>query len=198
MLSGAFVRWQILAWRPELTRPAEVAAYARLRFTETFGKAARDWVVVNSPQPPGKAVPACAIDAAFMQALRTVCLDTGARLDRITPYFASVVDRWCPTLKSGLAWFGAIEPECVSLGLLRHGDWLGLHTQRVQDNWREVLPGMMARVGIAAGLAPAAAPLYLTGPGPRAVSDDGMPFVWLVPRDTMPESAGAYRMALGV
>lgn len=190
VLSGAFVRWQILAWRPELSRPEEVAAYASLRFTETFGKAARDWDVLYSPQLPGKAVPACAVDAALVQALRTLCTDTGARLELVTPYFAAAVDGGCPALKSGPVWFGTIEPECVTLGLLRKGDWLGLQSQRVADNWRDVVPGMMARVAIAAGLAPASAPLYLTGPGPAQGRDGALPFVWLAPRDS---GAGATR-----
>ena len=198
VLSGAFVRWQILAWRPELTRPKELAAYASLRFTETFGKAARDWDVLHSPQPPGKAVPACAVDAALMQALRSVCQDSGARLDLVTPYFASALDRGCPALKSRLAWFGAIEPERVTLALLQNGDWLGLHSQRVEDHWRDVLPGMMARVAIAAGLAPASAALHLTGLGPAQVSGSAMPFVWLAPRDGILEPADARRMAPAV
>ena len=198
VLSGSFVRWQVLPWRTELSGLDELAAYARLRFTETFGKVASNWDVLHAPQPPGKAVPACAVDTAFVQALRTVCADAGARLDLVTPYFASAVDRWCPTLKGDVVWFAAIEPRCVSLGLVRNGDWLGLNTQRCDGNWSDLLPGMMARIGVVAGLGQASAPLYLTGTGPQPVASAALPFVWLTPRNIDSGPDGGSRLALGI
>lgn len=198
VLSGSFVRWQVLPWQSELSGLAELATYARLRFTETFGKIASNWDVLHAPQPPGKAVPACAVDTALVQALRTVCADAGARLDLVTPYFASAVDRWCPTLKGQVVWFAAIEPQCVSLGLLRNGDWLGLNTQRSDGNWPDLLPGMMARIGVVAGLVPASAPLYLAGTGPRPAASAALPFVWLMPRKIDAGLDSGARLALGV
>lgn len=197
VLAGRFVRWQLLPWRAALTRPQELAAYATLRFRETHGKAVEDWQVLHAPQPPGKTVPACAVDAALLQALRGVGADSGARLVSVTPYFAAAFDRWRPMLKGKVVWFGLLEEDALSLGLLRAGDWVGLHTQRLdpeRGDWRAVLPAMLARIGIPAGL-DQAAPLYLAGAGAPPAPVDDLPFTWLRPR--LGSLADA-RLALGV
>ena len=46
VLSGRFVRWQLLAWHPELARQEEVAAHARLRFAETPASVGLEWSMV--------------------------------------------------------------------------------------------------------------------------------------------------------
>lgn len=184
VLSGRFVRWQLLPWRAELTRPQEVAAFAQLRFRETYGKAAEEWRVLHAPQPPGRAVPACAVDAALLDALRKTSKEAGARLAAVTPYFASAFDRWRGNLKNGSAWFGLIEPDCLSLGLLREGGWIGLRAQRLGEDWREALPGLMAQIGIPAGADAAPAPLYLAGEGEAPAPAADLPFTWLRPQAT--------------
>ena len=198
VLSGRLVRWQLLPWRPEVTQPKELATYALLRFRETFGKAADDWQVLHSLQPPGKAVPACAVDAALMEALRTTCEAAGARLATVTPYFSCAFDRWRDVLDKKAAWFGLIETDCVSLGLLREDNWTGLRSQRVDEDWRDVLPGMMAQIGIAAGLAEASPPLYLAGDSELPAPAVGLPFTWLQPKAQTARAVLGWRMALGV
>lgn len=198
VLSGSFLRWLLLEWRPELTRQHEVAAYAQLRFAETFGKAAAQWQVLHSVLPAGRAAPACAVDAALVQALRKVCNDAGARLELVAPYFGCAADHWRGALGRGTAWFGLLEPDWVSLGLLRDGAWRGLRAQRVEGDWRDVLSGLMGRMGVAAGLVEAPSSVYLAGacepPAPSAT----MPFVWLRPGGAAGGAADARRLALGI
>jgi len=198
VLSGRFVRWQLLPWRAELTRPDELAAYAALRFRETFGAVAGDWQLMLSPRPPGKAVLACAVDVALMQALRTTCESVGAKLAAVTPYFAAAFDHWRGELGNKAAWFGLIESDCVSLGLLRDGDWMGLRTQRISGHWCDVLPGLMAQIGIAAGLAETALPLYLVGEGEPPTPAVGLTFTWLQPKVPAQGTLPGGRMAMGI
>lgn len=179
VLSGRFVRWQLLPWQAEVSQPKELAAYASLRFHETFGKVANDWQVMHSPQPPGQTVPACAVDAALIAALRSNCDVASATLVTVSPYFASEFDRWRTSFNKKSAWFGLIESDCVSLGLLRDGQWLGLRSQRLDADWRDALPGMMAQMGIAVGLSEESVPLYLTGGGGAPPRVAGLAFTWL-------------------
>lgn len=198
VLSGRFVRWQLLPWRPELTRGSELAAYAALRFRETFGAAAQGWQVLHAPQPPGRPVPACAIDGALLEALRSGCAAVGARLSLVTPYFACAFDHWRRTIGRNTAWFALVEADCVSLALVQGGQWTGVYTQRIDQKWQQVLPGMLAQTGIAAGLAQQQAPLYLAGPDAPPAPINGLPFTWLQPRLRNSDADAGCRMAFGV
>lgn len=197
VLSGRFVRWQLLPWRPEISRPDELATYAALRFRETFGQVVDSWEIMLSPQPPGKATLACAIDAALLDALRTTCRGSGAQLAAVSPYFAVAFDRWQHVLGKKTAWFGLVESDCVTLALLRDGDWVGLRTQRVDANGCAALPAMMAQIGICADVAVAALPLYLVGDAGNPVAIDGLAVTWLEPKELLNCASPGGRMALG-
>ena len=179
LLSGRFVRWQLLPWQDEVSRPKEIETYASLRFSSIFGKAASSWQVTHSPPRPGLPVPACAVDATLISALRKACDEAGVSLTSIEPYFSFEFDRLRSSLHKKAAWFGLIESDCVSLGLLRAGQWLGLRSQRIDGEWRDVLPGMMAQLGIAVGLKEESVPLFLTGGDNTPTPTAGLAFTWL-------------------
>ncbi len=207
VLSGRFVRWQLLPWRNELTHSNEVAAYTSLRFLETFGKSAQDWQMVHSPQGPARPAPACAVDAALMDALQQLNATTSARLDLVTPYFSAAFDQWRGKLRNKPTWFGAIESDCVTLGLLKDNHWVSLQSQRLSDDWREILPGMMAQMRIALGMADPSMPIYLVGeagpatsPAPPAKLNPqrDLQVVWLKPAAGSGHKVPGHRLALGV
>lgn len=196
VLSGCFVRWQLLPWRNELTQPQEMAAYAALRFREVYGAAADHWRILYAAHVPGRSMPACAVDIAMMEAIRGACLAAGARLATVTPYFSSAFGHWQRDLDSRAAWFGVVEPDCLSLGLMRRQNWLSLRTERLEGDWREGLARMMAQAGIAADPGQVSPPLYLAGMGERPERGGTLPFSWLQPR-----AGGALRdcrLAFGV
>jgi hypothetical protein len=121
VLSGRFVRWQLLPWRTELSGRSETQAYAGVRFRETFGKVSESWEILPVAMPPGKTAPACAVDKALITALESVCKEHGARLQVVTPYFASAFDTWRAQLPGDVAWFGTVEVDSCTLGLLQGG-----------------------------------------------------------------------------
>jgi hypothetical protein len=114
-----------------------------------------------------------------MLALSSTCEATGARLAVVTPYFASAFDHRRKALDGKTSWFGLIEADCLSLGLLQGGNWVALRSQRLDDDWREVLPSMMVQMGIVANLADAQVPLYLVGEGAAPAPQPGLAFTWL-------------------
>jgi hypothetical protein len=203
VLSGRFVRWQLLPWRNELTHGREVAAYTSLRFLETFGRTAQDWHMAHSPQGPARPVPACAVDAALMDALQQLGVSAGGRLALVTPYFSAAFDQWRGKLGRKPTWFGAIESDCVTLGLLKDNHWVSLQSQRINGDWRETLPGMMAQMGISVGLADPTMPIYLVGEsapeGSGTVKTQcDLPVVWLKPTAAQGAKVPGHRLALGV
>ncbi len=201
VLSGRFVRWQLLPWRNELTHSKEVGAYTSLRFLETFGKSAQDWHITHSLQGPARPVPACAVDAALMDTLQHLCASAGGRLTLVTPYFSAAFDQWRGKLGTKPTWFGAVESDCVTLGLLKDNRWVSLQSQRVSESWQDILPGMMAKMGIAAGLSDPTMTIYLVGEsGPAVVPEmqRNLPVVWLKPAAAQGHRVPGHRLALGV
>lgn len=196
VLSGRFVRWQLLPWRAGIARPRELAAYASLHFREVFGPVAEQWQVLYAASAPGCPVPACAVDLAFMAALRGICATAGARLAAARPYFATASGHWHRRLDRRNAWFGLVEPDHVSLGLLQDRRWTSLRAQRLDGDWRAVLPRLMAQAGLAAGVAQEAVPVYLAGAMAQPAGGGELQFFWLQP--PAGRIAPDCRMALGV
>jgi hypothetical protein len=197
VLAGRLVRWQLLPWRPELKGPRELATYAGLRFRETYGRCAESWRVSCSPQLPGRAIPACAVDGGLVDGLNRVSQAAGLRLGRVTPYYAAAFDNWRDKLPRETAWFGLVEPDCLSLGLVRDGSWLALRSERLGRSWPEAVAATMAQLSIATGLDTRDAPLFLTGGNQPALAATDLRCSWLSPRE--PGLAEAHwRLALGV
>lgn len=203
VLSARFVRWQLLAWPPQIGRPDEWAAYATLRFRETYGVAVDGWRLAYPDPVPGQAVPASAIDTALIDALQAMGAASGAQIVCLTPYVSAAFDRWRGRLGRGTAWFGVVEPGHISLCLLHRGGWHGLrsvrHTGSSAAGWLAALPPLQAQMGVASGLAfEQEPPLFLAGctgaPPSRADRD----VTWLSPAGDRDAAPALDRMAWGV
>ncbi len=163
-LSGRFVRWQLLPWNDALAGPAEWQAFARWRLRETYGPLADQWAIQYAVRRPGQTVCACAIDQGLIDAQQQTCNTAGVPLQSVTPYFASAFAYWRRKLDRRAAWFVVRESDCLSLGLLRSGDWLGITSSRVDGHWRAALDRMMLQAALPVGMEPTAAPMYLVAP----------------------------------
>ena len=200
-LSGRFVRWQLLPWQAELTGAGERDAFAALRFRENFGTAAQSWRVMLPQLPPGKATPACAVDASLVDALQAACVGSSARIASLTPYFSAAFDRWRARFK-GACWFVLLESDCLSFGLIQNADWRCLYSQRLDGDWRGQLPSTLTQAAIACGLGPEVLPIYLAGDlasAPQPLRTPELACDWLAPSYPRGlQSAPGLRLALGV
>jgi hypothetical protein len=197
VLCGRWVRWQLLPWRAELSGRAELAAYAALRFRETYGKAAQDWSILPAALSPGHTAPAAAIDSALLEALRATCVAHGAQLQSLTPYFSAAFDSWRSGIRGQTAWFGTLEADHLTLGLLQESQWTALQTQRLHGDWREPLAALQAQMALSCALPEGAQPLYLAGDMAAPVAQSAQPFTWFSPKQTGAHKPPGLRLALG-
>lgn len=197
VLSGRFVRWQLLPWRVELSGRAELTAYAALRFRETYGKAVQDWNILPAALAPGCTAPAAAVDSALIEALTQSCQAQGAQLQELSPYFSSAFDAWRRHIKGQAAWFGTVEADTLTLGLLRGGQWTALQTRRLNGDWRVPLPALMEHIALSCDVPEGVGPLYLAGDIPAPAVQATLPFTWLAPRQAAERAAPGLRLALG-
>ncbi len=202
LLAGRLARWQLLPWRAELSSADEQAAYATLRFKETYGRAVQDWQVLPAIVSPGNTAPAAAVDRALIEALGLACSCSGATLQSVTPYFSSAFDAWCSRIKGPAAWFGTVEADTLTLGLLQGGQWTALQTQRFAGDWRSPMQALMVQIAQVCGVPVAAdaPPLYLAGDiaTPNTThSATGPAFVWLQPQPLSTPTPPGLRLAMG-
>ena len=201
-LSSQLVRWQLLEWQPQLVRPLELEAYARLRFRATFGSAADSWRVVHTEPLPGRALPACAIDETLLSELDSLKSIGETSVASVVPYFSAAFDRWRSSVGQKMAWFGVAEPGSLTLGLLHRGVWHGLRSARLTDasasGWRSVLPALQAQIQLASGLDLSKEPptVYLVGCGAESGRSSDPRLVWLAGERV--GRPGIERMAWGV
>lgn len=202
VLSARFVRWQLLAWQPQLKRPEEWAAYAMLRFRHTYGASVDGWRLAYPEPQPGQATPVSATDATLIDALHAAATANGAQIAQVTPYFSSAFDRWRKRLGRHTAWFGVLEPGHVSLCLINKGVWHGLRSVRQTGeaaDWQTVLSPLQAQMGVASGLSlEQQPPLFLAGcmGAPPSFADPST--TWLAPANDSVGASGLHRMAWGV
>ncbi len=172
-LSGRFVRWQLLPWNDALAGPAEWQAFARWRLRETYGPLADQWAIQYAVRRPGQAVCACAVDQALIDALQQTCIAAGVPLQSVNPYFSTAFAYWQRKLDRRAAWFVVRESDCLSLALLRSGDFLGIVSSRIDGHWQAALDRMMLQAALPVGMEPTAAPVYLVAPAGTVDSDPG-------------------------
>ncbi len=133
VLSSHFVRLQLLPWQAELKTRAEWQAYGTFRFQEIYGSVADAWDIVLSNEPPGRAVMACAVDRALLDALKELAGERGGRLVSVQPAFALAWNRHRKSLGAAAGAFVLAEPGRLCAGLCRDGAWFALRNQSVTE-----------------------------------------------------------------
>jgi hypothetical protein len=198
ILGGRLVRWLVMEWDPALTRAEERLAVARLRFQQVYGTQALAWQVTLPLQAPGCATLACAVDKALIDALQETSRSMELRLKLVTPYFASAIDRYLPRERASDFWFGLVEPDHLTLGLVCQGQWRQLRSQRLQHSLQSTLQSTMTQMYLSAGLETAPARLLLAGQPPAANSPFTLPCSWLPAGKVAAAQTAAQRMVWGV
>ena len=136
MLSGHFMRYQLLPWRDDLQDPEEELAAARLGFADVFGDVAATWSIRLSHDAPGIPRLAAAVDAGLVEAISDAAQAAGALLVSLQPSLVAVANCWRRHFdRKCSAWLVVHEENRLSLALLQHGRWQWLRSLRVGADW---------------------------------------------------------------
>lgn len=135
VLSSFFVRYSLVPLNAALTSAAERLALARHCLSRIHGNAVEGWMVRLSGEV------ACGVDAALVHALRDAL---GKRLRSLQPHLMASFNRSRGRLGAS-GWFVDVEPGLASVALVANGAWQSLRSLRVGAQWKEELPGLLAR-----------------------------------------------------
>lgn len=145
VLSSHFVHYAHVPWHELLNSEAEQLAYARQRFVQVHGEAARAWVLRISRAAPKQSRIACAIQPSLLAALDDALAPLGQRYVSLQPHLMTSFNHWRQRLGSQPCWLAVVEPGLLCLALLQDGQWQSVRSMKLGSNWPEQLPDLLAR-----------------------------------------------------
>jgi predicted secreted protein len=159
ILSHHFVRYALLPWNAALRSEEAWRAYAGHRLAAIYGAPAGAWALRVAATAPRGARIACATEQALIDALQAALRARGVRLDSVQPHLMSAYNRERRRLRGASRWLVVEEAGRLALALIERGAWRALRSRRVDAQWREALPALLARETALLGLDAAPPPL---------------------------------------
>jgi hypothetical protein len=151
MLSSHYVRYVLVPVQADLKDEAEEEAYVRFCFTEVYGVDSKDWTLRwNGPLAVDQQI-ASAIDSNLLTAIEQILLSTNKRLCSVQPYLMSAFNLVRKHMHAEEQWFVLVESGNACLSSFTQGECTSLRTVRLDEDWQESLPRLLAREFLIAG-----------------------------------------------
>jgi hypothetical protein len=167
LVSSDFVQYLLVPWKPEIGRPAELAAFAAICFDETFGSEPGGRALVIARERAHGARIAAALDATLLGSLRSVVAASPLRLRSVQPYLAAACDRLRGSLAARDFLFVLAEPTRSCVLVATAGRWRSLRSTAAGTHPRE-LARLVEREAQVAGLAEQGMPaVFVHAPGQK-------------------------------
>ena len=144
ILADQFVRYALLPWSDTLKTHDQWLSLARHRFCAIHGPLANEWEIKFAETAPSGPRLACAVDRELVEELGSQFYSAGVRLASVQPYLVAAFNR-VRHMTGGSCWMVIEEPGRLTLALFLRGVWVAIRSRRAEDQWRRVLPEIIAR-----------------------------------------------------
>jgi hypothetical protein len=145
ILSNHFVRYALVPWSEHLVTDAEKAAWVRHHFEELYDAPAAPLEYRWSDEQPGQPCVASAVDAEFLNRLRTTLEAASLRLQSLQPYLMAAINRWRHELGKGPVWLVLPESGRLCVAALADGAWRSITSKSTGAQWQAELPLLLER-----------------------------------------------------
>lgn len=132
-LSNHFMRYGLVPYSANASKPAEELALVRHHFTSIYGAMADNWTLRLSEDAHSDPRVASGVDQGLIDAIQTLFADTKLRLVSIQPYLMAAFNQWHHRFDKN-AWFALMEPGRLCLALLYDDKWHTLKTLKLSDD----------------------------------------------------------------
>lgn len=132
-LSNHFMRYGLVPYSANASKPAEELALVQHYFTSIYGAAAEQWNLRLSEDAHSDPRVASGVDKGLIDAIQSLFADTKLRLVSIQPYLMAAFNQWQHRFDKN-AWFALMEPGRLCLALLYDGQWHTLKTLKLSDD----------------------------------------------------------------
>lgn len=145
ILSNHFMHYALVPWSAALRDEEEEIAFARHFFRQSYGAVAESWALRLSPERPGSAQLASAVDGRLPDAVRASFARAEIELRSIQPSLMAAYNSCRARLQRRSAWFVLFETGSLCLASLQKGRWGSVRKLRAGDDWRDALPLLLER-----------------------------------------------------
>ena len=199
VLADALVRYFVVERPSGIKNRSELIDVIAGRFEEQFGLPAADWTISADLAPGSRFHLACASPKTLIDALRSACMSSRARLRGITPYMVSEFNSHRRALPKRDFWFAATTADSASLCYRGKRDWRAARYHPLGASPLDHLPIIAARDALREGL-PEGASIQCTGVVAHPIHSGATPPIALVGASLWPgqgpEWSSTYRTAL--
>ena len=151
MLSSHFVRYVLVPVQADLKDEAEEEAYVRFCFSEVYGDEAATWTLRWNGSLAVDQQIASAIDGNLLADIEQSMRNVNLRLSSVQPYLMSVFNLVRKHMQAEEQWFVLVESGSACLSSFTQGECTSLRTVRLDSDWQESLPRLLAREFLIAG-----------------------------------------------
>lgn len=191
VLSNRLVRFRILPAPRPFMAERDREALLKHGFREVYGEASEGWAMRLNPLPDGDTVVACAIDAALLAELKSLCATHALSLRSVQPDFMAGFNQARKLTRGKAACFVQVEAGHCMIGLMRDNAWHSLNAIAISAEWQQELTTVIRREMLLAGWEGREPEIVLSTHDcqPRTLAEhDGS---WIV-RYVPPKSAGNF------
>jgi hypothetical protein len=164
VLTGDIVRYAVVPWREDLSRPAERQVLAQQQFVETHGDRARRWTVCLQPARYGEASLAAGFESAALERLAAAAQARGLRMVSVQPALTEAFNAARKQIDGDGFWFVLVELHWMTLLLVSARE--PRHVKRVPQGAGS-LAALLDREWFVLGIEAPRCPVYVVHTAPR-------------------------------
>lgn len=163
VVSDHWARYAMLPWSPELVRPAERMAHARMILDSTYGDVADSWTISLSDNPPRTASIVSAIPTQLLDQLHTALASHKLNIVSLQPHLIVAYNGWRDKLPDSAAWFASIDDGSLAALHITDGRCDRVRSVRISDDWGAEMRRMQTMGRLAQGR-PAEGQVFVDAP----------------------------------
>jgi hypothetical protein len=151
VIDDCWARYAIVPWVAALRTADERLDHARQLLASSYGDAVVAWEVQVSEAPPQISRVACTVPTELLSAVRSMCLNHGARLISLQPQLVAAYQNWRNSLPPVGVWFVTVGTGTLAAARLGDRAWDRVYNVRIGSDWLRELKRLQTFGRISAG-----------------------------------------------
>lgn len=152
IVADCYARYALVPWPDGITNQPELDAYSQIHFEELFSGMDSGWCIQTDWRKYGASAIGCALERAFVEAIRQVTARRKMHLSLVQPNFVHAYNRFRDRLEKNDVLFAVVNVGQCTFAGFRDGKWKNVRTTRGYQRMEADLPLLVEREILLQGL----------------------------------------------